>query len=98
MSAPHIEIRPYRDSDWPRLCAIHDAARKNELALAGLSDAFLPLEVAAQREGLFDYALRVAELDGQQVHIDTTWGDSGSQIDYDYFAMTPEKSWQAHAW
>lgn len=65
MSAPHIEIRPYRDSDWPRLCAIHDAARKNELALAGLSDAFLPLEVAAQREGLFDYALRVAELDGQ---------------------------------
>lgn len=40
----------------------------------------------------------VAELDGQQVHIDTTWGDSGSQIDYDYFAMTPEESWQAHAW
>lgn len=65
MSAPHIEIRPYRDSDWPRLCAIHDAARRNELALAGLSDAFLPLEVAAGREGLFDYALRVAELDGQ---------------------------------
>lgn len=65
MSAPHIEIRPYRDSDWPRLCAIHDAARKNELALAGLSDAFLPLEVAAQREGLFGYTLRVAELDGQ---------------------------------
>ena len=60
-----LSIRPYQDSDWPRLCAIHDAARKNELALAGLSDAFLPLEVAAQREGLFDYALRVAELDGQ---------------------------------
>lgn len=65
MSVPLIEIRPYRDSDWPRLCAIHDAARKNELALAGLSAAFLPLEVAAQREGLFDYTLRVAELDGQ---------------------------------
>ena len=65
MSAPHIKVRPYRDSDWPRLCAIHDSARKNELALAGLSDAFLPLEVAAQREGLFDYTLRVAELDGQ---------------------------------
>lgn len=65
MAAPCIRIRPYRNADYPRLCAIHDAARRNELALAGLSDAFLPLEVAAQREGLFDYALRVAELDGQ---------------------------------
>ena len=65
MAVSHMEIRPYRDADWPRLRAIHDAARQNELALAGLSDAFLPLEVAAQREGLFDYTLRVAELDGQ---------------------------------
>ena len=40
-----ITIRPYRDADYPRLRAIHDAARQNELALAGLSDAFLPLEV-----------------------------------------------------
>ncbi len=46
-----IIIRPCRDADWPRLCAIYDAARQNELALAGLSDAFLPLEVAAQRGG-----------------------------------------------
>ena len=60
-----IIIRPYRDADWPRLCAIHDAARQTELALAGLPDAFLPLEIAAQREGLFSYTLRVAELDGQ---------------------------------
>ena len=60
-----IIIRPYRDADWPRLCAIHDAARQTELALAGLLDAFLPLEIAAQREGLFSYTLRVAELDGQ---------------------------------
>lgn len=67
MAAPCIRIRPYRNADYPRLCAIHDAARRNELALAGLSDAFLPLEVAAGREGLFDYALRVAELDGQGV-------------------------------
>ena len=65
MAAPCIRIRPYRNADYPRLCAIHDAARQNELALAGLSDAFLPLEVAAGREGLFDYALRMAELDGQ---------------------------------
>ena len=40
----------------------------------------------------------VAELDGQQVHIDTTWGDSGSGISYEYFAMTPEQSWQHHSW
>ena len=32
--------------------------------LAGLEGAFLPLSVAAQREGLFEYTLRVAELDG----------------------------------
>ena len=60
-----IIIRPYRDADWPRLCAIHDAARQTELALAGLPNAFLPLEIAAQREGLFSYTVRVAELDGQ---------------------------------
>lgn len=65
MAAPCIRIRPYRNADYPRLCAIHDAARRNELALAGLSDAFLPLEVAAGREGLFNYTLRLAELDGQ---------------------------------
>ena len=65
MAAPCIRIRPYRNADYPRLCAIHDAARRNELALAGLSDAFLPLEVAAGRKGLFDYTLRLAELDGQ---------------------------------
>lgn len=62
---PHITIRPYDPADWPRLCAIHDAARKNELRLAGLEAAFLPLAVAAQREGLFQYELAVVELDGQ---------------------------------
>ena len=41
----------------------------------------------------------VAVLDGTQVHIDTTWGDSGSSgIDYRYFAMTPEQSWREHTW
>ena len=64
MSVSSLSVRPYRDSDWPRLQAIHDAARRSELALAGLSAAFLPLEVAAPREGLFDYTLAVAELEG----------------------------------
>ena len=30
----------------------------------------------------------VAELDGETYHIDTTWGDSASGIDYRFFAMT----------
>ena len=60
-----LDIREYQRDDWPRLCAIHDAARQNELKLAGLPQAFLPLAVAAAREGLFDYDLRVAQLGGE---------------------------------
>ena len=60
-----ITIRAYREEDWPTLVAIHDPARKNELELAGLSDAFLPLEIAAEREGLFDYTVVVAEAEGK---------------------------------
>ena len=60
-----LDIREYQRDDWPRLCAIHDAARQNELKLAGLPQAFLPLAVAAEREGLFDYDLRVAQLGGE---------------------------------
>ena len=59
-----IVIRDYHKEDWPRLMDIHDAARANELRLAGLEEAFLPLSVAAEREGLFEYTLRVAGLDG----------------------------------
>lgn len=40
----------------------------------------------------------VAVLDGTQVHIDTTWGDSGAVPSYDYFAMTPTQSWNYHSW
>lgn len=59
-----LTIRPYCGQDWSRIAAIHDSARKQELAWAGLSGAFLPLETAAEREGLFDYTVQVAELDG----------------------------------
>ena len=58
-----VVIRDYCKEDWPRLQAIHDAARQNELALAGLEKAFLPLAVAAESEGLFDYTVRVAWLE-----------------------------------
>lgn len=63
-----ITIRNYSDSDWHAIERIHDAARKIELNLAGLDEAFLPLRIAAEREGLFDYpGLFVAEEDGQIV-------------------------------
>ena len=40
----------------------------------------------------------VAELDGNLVHIDTTWGDTGTQPNYAYFAMSPEEAWREHPW
>lgn len=59
-----IRIREYREADWPRIEAIHDAARPMELKNAALEGAFVPLKQAAVNEGLFEYELRVAELDG----------------------------------
>ncbi len=56
-------------------------------------------------EGIDCYAISnsahiwtVATLDGETCHIDTTWGDSGSAISYDYFAMTPAQSRTYHSW
>ena len=40
----------------------------------------------------------VAQLDGQQLHIDATWADNRDQVNYDYFAMTPKESWAKHSW
>lgn len=64
---PDITIRTYRPEDWTRLEAIHDSARKMELMHAGLDAAFLPLAIAAEREGLFEYSVWVAERDGEVV-------------------------------
>ena len=44
-----------------------------------------------------DHIWTVATLDGTEYHIDTTWGDSGSEVSYDYFAMSPQQSQAAHA-
>lgn len=63
-----IVIRPWRQEDWPAFCAIHDAARKMELALAGLEEAFRPLaEIAGEdEEDLFGYKhLDAALVDGE---------------------------------
>ncbi|HJC24034.1 MAG TPA: GNAT family N-acetyltransferase [Candidatus Eisenbergiella merdavium] len=56
-----FQIRKYEEKDFEHLAAIHDPARKKELALASLSGAFLPFRTAAEREGLFDYTVYIAE-------------------------------------
>ena len=61
----HITIRPYQTTDWTSLSAIHDSARRIELHYAGLDEAFLPLDIAAPAEGLFDYTVVVAVLEGE---------------------------------
>jgi ribosomal protein S18 acetylase RimI-like enzyme len=74
-----ITIRPYTSADWSSLCAIHDAARLDELRLSVGSGAFLTLEQTAESEGLFLGRLDVAERDGQIVGFvaytptDLTW-------------------------
>jgi ribosomal protein S18 acetylase RimI-like enzyme len=59
-----IGLRAYEQTDWPRLCAIHDAARLHELEASGLVSAFLTLEQTAQNEGLFDGTIVVCEVHG----------------------------------
>lgn len=54
-----LNIRKYEEKDFERLCQVHDPARKSELEHAGLSAAFLPLSIAAEREGLFEYQVYV---------------------------------------
>ena len=56
-----LNIRKYEEKDFERLCQVHDPARKSELEYAGLPAAFLPLSIAAEREGLFEYQVYVAE-------------------------------------
>lgn len=56
-------IRPYQASDWPSLCEIHDAARRDELRLSAMEQAFLPLEQAAHTEDLFSLQLFVAQIE-----------------------------------
>lgn len=56
----NITIRIYDHKDWDCIEKIHDRARKIELDLAGLEDAFVPLKEAAINENLFDYIVNVA--------------------------------------
>lgn len=63
-----MKIEKYKDCYWEDLCRIHNAARKIELQYASLEAAYLPLDIAAEREGLFEYDhLDVAVEDGRPV-------------------------------
>lgn len=59
-----MKIRAYANEDWTRICEIHDAARKDELSSAGLEDAFLTMDEAAENEGFSEYEVLVAEIEG----------------------------------
>lgn len=63
----NIIIRDYKQQDWSRIEEIHDSARKIELHLTGLGDAFVPLAQAAVNEGLFDYTVCVALINDKVV-------------------------------
>lgn len=65
----------------------------------GAYNLLLKLEgIACWTQSNSDHIWTVAELDGTLYHIDTTWGDSSSAVQYQYFAMTPERAWTAHRW
>lgn len=57
-----MRVRAYVSSDWDRVCEIHDAARRDELAAANLDAAYLSLAQTAENEGFHSYDIRVAEV------------------------------------
>lgn len=64
----------------------------------GAYNLFLKLEgISCSTVIQGDHIWTTAMLDGSEYHIDTTWGDSGSDISYDYFAMTPRQSQEIHS-
>ena len=64
----NIHVRPYEDADFDAISRIHDDARKVELSLANLDDAFLPFTIASEREDFFDYPhIDVAVIDNTVV-------------------------------
>lgn len=76
---------------------------KNNIAVCdGYTGAY---NLLLKLEGIQCYGLSndnhiwtVAELDGTEYHIDSTWGDGVDMMNNAYFAMTPKQSWQYHSW
>src|SRR3954447_10662311 len=55
-----VSIRPYHDEDWPAVCAVHDAARPDELAGSVDPRAFRPMAEVAAAELFFEAETLVA--------------------------------------
>lgn len=49
-----VEVRAYRDADWPHLQRIHNAARLQELTLCGYMAGYADLQTTYEAEKLFD--------------------------------------------
>jgi ribosomal protein S18 acetylase RimI-like enzyme len=65
---PQLTIRPYVESDWPRISEIHDQARYDELRGSVDLGVYRPLAEVAEAEGLFASRIWVAEnLEDRQV-------------------------------
>lgn len=63
----------------------------------GAYNLFLKLEGIECRAMANDsHIWTVAELDGAEYHIDVTWGDQNSYIEWDYFGMDEARSRQVH--
>jgi GNAT superfamily N-acetyltransferase len=75
MASLTTRIRLYRKDDWHAISRVHDAARLDELRNSAGVAAFLSLAETAEREGLFDGDLWVAEHDDRVVGFVALDGD-----------------------
>lgn len=71
-----MKIRKYDVGDRSKLISIYDAARKNELLLAGVSSAFIPLSNAESFECLQSSHIIVAELSERVIGFVAYKGDT----------------------
>lgn len=62
-----LNVRTYRDTDWPWICEIHDLARPDELEGSCDPRAFVPIEQDEEVEDLKRCRKLVAEDDGRVI-------------------------------
>jgi len=82
-----VELRPYQPADWPQMCTLHDRARIDELRGSVDLAAFIPLEQAAETEGLFEGVVWVACFGERVVGFVAAAGDEITwlYVDPDYY-------------
>ena len=57
-------IRPYRSSDWPAICRVHDRARPDELRGSFDARAFIPLDLDPEGDYIKFCDMFVADCEG----------------------------------